>query len=279
MSASNLDEMKYYLETNSLRILNKELYLLSNDCFTSGLSIFELMSDITKSEKEFNIRKSVIRNIFKSEIIVNWDSQKTIKAKAFSGITFKDYEMEGLKELATSLVECNTLIEFLKLSEEKKYNQNFFKELDNRYSKHFIDTTSSANKKLKKHIEEDDSLKSKEFQQNLKDNFEFNESITLFNIVNDMVNAMEKQLKTTIDRAKIYESYNGSIDVFIKHFSYYTAVKSAELKIPAKNDFLDLLHLIYLGNGENIKIVTKDKQLEKLDVAISIEDFKKLYKL
>jgi len=271
--------MKYYLETNSLRSLNKKLNLLSNDCFTSGLSIFELISDITKSEKEFNIRKSVIRNVLKSELIINWDSQKTIKAKAFPGITFKDSEMDGLKELTTSLIECKTLTEFLEITKEKKYNQNFFKDLDNLYSKHFINSTAIGNEKFKKHTKDDDSLKSKEFLNNLKDNSILNESITLFNIVNDMVDAMEKQLKIKVDRAKIYDSYNGSISVFIKHFSYYTADKGAKLDLPARNDFLDLLHLIYLGNGENIKIVTKDKLLEKLDVAISIEDFKKLYKI
>ena len=270
--------MKYYLETNSLRSLNKELNLLSNDCFTSSLSIFELISDITKSEKEFNIRKSVIKNVLKSDITVNWDSQKTIKVKAFPGMTFKDYEIVGLKELTFSLIKCNTLQEFQILTKEKKYNQNFFKKLDELYSKHLIDSTLIRNKKFKKHIENDDSLKSKEFLKKLKNNITLNKRISLSNIVNDIVDAMEKQLKTTIDRTRIYDSYNGSIDVFIEYFSYYTAFKNAELKIPAKNDFLDLLHLIYLGNGENIKIVTNDKLLEKLNVTISIEDFKNLYK-
>ncbi|WP_136668893.1 hypothetical protein [Flavobacterium sp. H122] len=128
-------------------------------------------------------------------------------------------------------------------------------------------------------MEEDSSLKSKEFLQNLKNDTVLNEGITLLNIVNDIVDAMEKQLKFKINRAEIYDSYNGSMNVFIKHFSYYTAVKSAELKVPAKNDYLDLLHLIYLGNGKNIKIVTGDNLLEKMDVAISIEDFKKLFKI
>ncbi|WP_136668892.1 hypothetical protein [Flavobacterium sp. H122] len=111
--------MKYYLETNSLRSLNRELNLLSNNCFTSGLSIFELISDITKSEKEFNIRKSVISNVLKSKIEINWDSQKTIKAKAFKGIKFKDSEMEGLKELTFNLIECNNPTDFLELTKKK----------------------------------------------------------------------------------------------------------------------------------------------------------------
>ena len=95
--------MNYYLETNSLRGLNKELNSLSSDCYTSALSIFELIAEITKNEKEFNIRKSVIQNVLNSNIQINWDSHKTIKAKCLPQITFKDAETEGLKELTYDL--------------------------------------------------------------------------------------------------------------------------------------------------------------------------------
>lgn len=270
--------MKFYLETNSLRGLNKELNKLSNDCFTSSLSIFELIADVTQSDKEFNIRKSVIKNLLNSNIIINWDSHKSIKAKSFPQITFSDAETIGLKELTFDLINCENIESFKKISEKKKYNHSFFNKLDKLYSSSFIESTVKANIKYKKNIKEDKTFVSEHFLKNLALDRELNESITLFIIVNDMMDALEKQLNLKdIDRAKIFASYNGNMDVYLKHFSYYTAIKGAELKTPAKNDYIDLLHLIYLGNGLESKIVTNDNLLKKLDESISIEDFKKIY--
>ncbi len=268
--------MNYYLETNAIRGLNKELNLLSNDCYTSALSIFELMAEITKNEKEFNIRRSVIQNVLNSKVQINWDSHKTIKAKCFPQITFKDAETEGLKELTYDLIECESIEKFKKLTETKKYNQSFFNNLDKLYSTSFIESTIKGNTKFKKHIEDDEN--SKVILQSLPHNTELNEGITLFTIVNDIMDALEKQLNLkNINRGKVFASYNGNMDIYIKHFSFYTAMKGAELKVPAKNDFLDLLHLIYLGNGSNCKIVTNDNFLKKMNESITIEDFKEVY--
>jgi hypothetical protein len=267
--------MNYYLEPNSLRSLNKQLHLLPKNCFTSGLSIFELISDLTKSEKEFNIRKSVINNVITNKVKINWDSQKTIKAKAFPQITFDDAETHGLKELVNLLLKTESLESFLHNSQSSKYNHNFFNNLDKLYSSHFIEATIEANKKVKSQIDCDSTSFAKQFVKSLPLNNELNEGMTLFIIVNDIMDALEKQLNLkNINRAKIFSSYDGSFDVYLKYFSHYVATKSSENKLPGGNDFLDLLHLIYLGNGKDCKIVTNDSLLKNLDVAISIEDFK-----
>ncbi|WP_281637133.1 hypothetical protein [Flavobacterium marginilacus] len=238
------------------------------------------MSDLIKSDKEFNIRKSVINNVISNNLNINWDSQKTIKAKAFPQITFDDAETHGLKELVNQLIKTNDRDSFLQSSESSKYNHQFFNNLDKLYSCNFIEATISANKKIKSQVDSDTTSFAKQFVKSLRLNNELNEGMTLFVIVNDIIDALEKQLNlANINRAKIFASYNGSFDVYLKYFSHYLATKSSENKLPGGNDFLDLLHLIYLGNGKECKIVTNDSLLKNLDVAISVEDFSDLYKI
>lgn len=77
--------------------------------------------------------------------------------------------------------------------------------------------------------------------------------------------------------SELLESYNGSIDIFIEAFSLFSAQKSSLLDCPAKNDFLDLHHLLYLGNDRKCFIVTDDKMVLRITKqSVTIDNFNKI---
>ena len=63
---------KYYLDTSTVRQYSNKLEKFKNkNIFTSILVIFELLSGVN-NEKEFFLRKSVIKNLCKSNIQIDW---------------------------------------------------------------------------------------------------------------------------------------------------------------------------------------------------------------
>lgn len=281
--------MEYYIETGALRILNKDLHLLKEDCFTSAWSIFELMSELTKSEKEFRIRKSVITNIINSNFRVTWSSPDELKAKAFPSIKYRDFRFEGLRDLVDEFLKYSNFETFLSDTSSKKYNYSFFNELDKKYVEQFINGGISGNEKIKTIIAdgipifgEDYKNEVKLFLENLYLNeSDYNENLTLFSMFEGLIDGLELELKLNLNdsqKAKIFASYDNSLNVFLKQYSFYSGKKMAEFKVPAKNDVLDLLHLMYLEDGNQKIIVSDDKLLlEAKNHCISVNNFKELY--
>ena len=63
---------KYYLDTSTVRQYSNKLEKFKKkNIFTSILEIFELLSGVN-NEKEFFLRKSVIKNLCKSNIQIDW---------------------------------------------------------------------------------------------------------------------------------------------------------------------------------------------------------------
>lgn len=255
--------MKYYLETNSLRKLNNRLGDIKEISFTSALSIFELVSGIR--EQDFHIRKGVIETIFNTELEVIWLFPEEVTVNAFPGMEFQEDRIKPLKKLCQYLIESKNISSFLKKASKGKYNLEFFKNLDTQYSSKFTLATLQGNKNLKAIIESQDEdfliEFSKKYNKSLPTNCQVNNSVTLKAITSNLKDALELSSGELIDEKKIYDHYNGSINIFISAFSLFTAKKSAEFNTPAKNDFIDLYHLIYLGNNQNYFIVTDDKMI------------------
>jgi hypothetical protein len=281
----NKKYQKYYLETNALRQLSANLSQLTSNCFTSGLSILELISGI--NEREFNLRKKVISNLFNSRIPIIWDLPEKVTARSFTEIDFIDYRTDGLKLICKTLIESDNLETLSQKIKNEKYDLAFFRNLDQHYSERFIKATSDGNNNLNKVLEKTKTKPygeftfpvAKSFVDTLPENENLNESITLFAITENLVDGIELDKGTQdIDRTKIYDSYNGNINIFIKVFSNYTANKGKLRNIPAKNDFIDLHHLMYLGNNVGIAIVTNDKMLKRENnQTLTIEEFNKTY--
>lgn len=279
------DNLKYYLETNSLRNLGSKVIELNNDCYTSGLAIFEIVSGINDSD--FDIRKSVIEKTLNSKMGIIWELPETIMARAFPPFDYIDNRVDGLKYLCSQLIKSNSYNDFIENTKDKKYNSDYFRNLDKHYSTHFITATEKGNKNLKLEKEkaknheygEIISAFANDFIDKLPENLIINESITIYAMSENVVDGLKMSFAgKKFNREKVYNNYNGVLMIFVKAFSLYTALKSKYSNLPARNDFIDLHHLMYLFNDSNKQIVTDDNMIKKINKqTITIKDFKNIY--
>lgn len=74
----------------------------------------------------------------------------------------------------------------------------------------------------------------------------FNGQLTLFVIVNALPRLLAIDA-TDDELTHIFDSYNGSLDVYVRALSYSTIGMAALQSRPARNDAADLAHLLYVS--------------------------------
>lgn len=260
--------MRYYLDIVTVRALSKELHKLQSNSFTSALVVMDLISGI--GEREFNIRKHVIKNLIDSRFPVVWKLPEKIKAEAFTIIEIKESRVIGLQKLCNELYRSENLETFITNTEKEIYNIDFFKKLDKSYSDIFIEATLKGNQELKNIYTEQRVNNGKEFEdyakqivKSLASEVDANNAITIKVIAGHLAAQASKD-DDLLTEGEVYNSYNHSIDIFMTAFSLFSAKKSGELGTPAKNDYTDLNHLLYLGSNPNLSIVTNDNMILKI---------------
>jgi hypothetical protein len=274
--------MRYYLDTVAVRSLRKELPKLKTNSYTSALVILELISGI--SEKEFDIRKQVIKKLFECRFPIVWKLPETMKADAFSIIEVsEEHRILGLINICNELLRCDDLQTLISKTENEIYNIEFFKDFDTTHSTGFIEATIKGNIELKKIYNEEllnngsaAEKYAKELVKSLISEVEINGAFTIKGIANYM-STQASSNGEYVSEEEVYNSYNHSINIFVEAFSLFCARKSGELGAPAKNDYLDLNHLLYLRSEPNNYIVTDDKMiLEITPHSKSIKEFKEI---
>jgi hypothetical protein len=283
--------MLYYFETNALRILNPKLNSYSNIGFTSVYSIFELICGI---QKEYDLRKAVLTNA-KKYLFIDWKFPEHYISESFESIEYEEQRSEDIKIILNLIIESKNLEDLLTKVKNSKlqYDIEAFLELKNNPSKHFIQTTEIGNIELNKlYCQQKEIIKLSEFKEkNLSklktleklqnEQKTFNEGATILAFSKAIAKVYTNGETTDDEIESVYNSYNGSVYFYIEAFSYYTIEKMKQGSIPEFNDWHDLYHLVYLKNNPNIKIVTNDKMILKLNkqlwreakMAISINDF------
>lgn len=286
--------MKYYLETNSLRILSNSLNEYSNLAFTSAYSMLELIASI---DRDFAVRKKVVENVFKN-ISIDWKLPEQYINESFKVIQFIENRISDLKRLCEILIISDTYEEYLlKLNRSKlEHDLNYFKELKQSISKNFIETTNIGNTKIKDIIREGGYYPELKLADNRNptkkeildfiqiENKNYNEGMTLFAIVKNIAKTISKGEIDHDEAKEIYESHDSSIHFFIEAFSYYCIMKMNQGGLPDRNDPHDLYHLVYLKNDPNLFIVTNDNLLLNLnsqlwtdkDMVVKTSEFSKI---
>lgn len=273
--------MIYYLDTVAVRRLSKQLPKLKNNSFTSALAILELISGL--NEKEFNIRKQVIKNLFDCQFPIVWKLPETIRTEAFTIIEIAETRSHGLYQICLELQKSENLETLLTNTEKESYNIDFFRELDTVYSLDFINSTLKGNDELRKiynnekenHGEVFEKY-AKQFVKFLPSDVEMNKALTIKAIA-EKLSILASKDGDYVSEEEVYNSYDNSIDIFLSAFSLFSAKKSGELGMPSKNDYIDLNHLLYLRNNPNSIIVTDDKMILNITSrSKTIEEFTKI---
>jgi len=279
--------MRYYLETNALYSIEKILKVDNCSCFTSILSLFELVSG-TKIEN-FNTRKNILNKIINSNISIDWEMPEKIVFDSFNAANdyeFNDERVDALKKLIDEILYSDSFDDFAnsKQFNSQTYSFEYFKNLDFSWNKGFIDATIKGNRRIKSELRESNRgfvLNGVVYE--LKDNKDLvnlfayepslSRSVSIFAFC-----GMIKNRGIDKSEQEIYESYNGLIDNYIEIISEFCDNKMIMHGAPATNDFSDLTHLVYLRNFRDVTIVSDDKIFERYLKAnyISIEKLTKL---
>ncbi|MEQ9302833.1 MAG: hypothetical protein RJQ14_02885 [Marinoscillum sp.] len=256
--------MKFYLETNAIRKLSKNLNSVARpECFTSILALVELLSGID-SERQYNVRKTIISNVYESKIYVDFDSSVEKFLNSY-GIPFKlDFELEYIKIVET-LLESNSYQDFIKKADSNnKTVWDFIKKLDTELSLTLKRAFSGKFQELK---ESDDVKSVRSISEEWWSNFSISD---IEKYTSDLMNRHASSISRTPElnpqnrsQDELINNYNGSIDTAILFEALYRDSKILWGGEVGRNDNADLAHLFYL-NDLTTAIVTDDKPLTKL---------------
>lgn len=103
--------MIYYLDTNSVRQINKLESFKNHKIFTSALSIFEIISGIN-CEDEYFKRKNILNSINKSNLIILWELPRLVLTKAFN-LPFIDTDSEAIKIMMKKILDSESYQDLL----------------------------------------------------------------------------------------------------------------------------------------------------------------------
>lgn len=271
----------FYLETSSLRRLSSYLKLekIKLFCFTSSLALIELLSGIT--ENNFITRRNIISNILASRIKIDWAFPEEIISSGFPVLKGEETRLLSLKYLLEIILISTEYQEFIELCTKNniRYDYNYFKKFDIFGSKRFIESTIEGNIKIKECLEESNPIDlkiSEDDSDNIKEDFwkVFKAKYNNINISATLLSLSRGYAQKIVDRCEglnisdvehdLYNSYNGKIDYYIEAFSFYSLEKISKYEQPARNDFQDLAHFLYLRNIINVAMVSDDKLIENI---------------
>ena len=264
--------MKYYLETNALYSIEKIRKVGVNNCYTSIYSLFELVSGI--NENNFQKRKHILDKIRNSKIDIDYDMPEKIIFDSFDvsqNFEFHENRVESLNRQITEILKIGTYQEFVNsdIQNSINYDIKYFNSLDDLWNRGFTNAIVNGNQRIKRILEKENKgfvMDNKIFE--LKDTKDLTHLLAYEPALSKSISIIAftgylKKRGIGKTEEEIYNSYNGLIDYYIQGLSDYNDDKMIRFEIPAKNDFSDLTHLLYLRNNKNSAIVTNDRIFNK----------------
>lgn len=279
--------MKYYLETNSAYKIGKIPVNKLSICYTSYLTFFELVSGL--KEANFEKRRNVMKKILESGIPIHWLSPDQVMFQSFNVASEYEYitgQVQPLIELVDRITKSS---DFLSLQRSIEYNRtdygfNYFDDKDHAYSSQFINATRAGHKKYKSLLGADSKLftvgtntyklnSTEEMVKFIDAERSLMHSININTFADIILNTLGRE--TTLTEQQVYDSYNGLCNIYSDGFTDYDIYRISNLDSPARNDFLDLAHLIYLFDNYNSRIVSDDKLFDHVtpEQRVTFENF------
>jgi hypothetical protein len=227
------------------------------------LAVSELLAGI-KDEETFNKRKGIIRMLFFSKIPIDLDYPEAKRFKAF-GITFESDIPNRIILIGQLCIACKSFTEFQSQISHYhlKEHWDFLKKYDNPHSEF-----KKALKLRQENFGYEDPNMIPNFRDrwdNISKNKEFRDRVVNQIIIyfaklileNNLIKTDGKKMKELLD------SYDFSLEFFFICVAYFTGSKLVFKNEPARNDFIDLAHLTYLRNPDDV-IITNDRMLIQL---------------
>lgn len=252
-----------YLDTSSVRKNSNSLInFKKGTVYTSVLAVFELLSGI--KEEDFQKRKKIIKNLLKSSIAIDWETYKKKEYNAFQ-YPFDDIEGYVIKQMAEKIINCESYKEYTEVKiytdKDTYYTHESLEDFDEGISsigKEFslIDKKVWSNllkeerKRFKKCMEQDDMLLP--YVQLLSE-------FSLIDLAED-ISGYKKPDKGYFDTI---QKYDFSLEIYLKYNNLLFTLCKMNGSECGKNDAIDMLHLVYLSEGD--EIISEDNIFRKLN--------------
>ena len=245
--------MVYYIETNSaIKLSNyNNNSFIKNNCFTSILTLNELLTDL--DEDVFYLKKKALNFIFESGLFIDWEPPHKKQHESF-GFFNGGYNLtKGIILLFSDIMKKsasysdfqNAIVDYVK-------EYNVLENYDNAFEPY-----------IRKGIDENKNAFSSvySYPQGL---VECNNIIAMLkagkesfiHVRDSMCKVMAEQFFSSIlnrdgkrPLEEIVSFYKGNIDIFVIILGVYSIYKVSRKEEPARNDLIDIFHLVYLCNG------------------------------
>lgn len=236
--------LQYYLDSCTVQALGKRLLTIPTTYVYSSIwTQVELLCAI-KDEKTFNQKRAALKNLADSGIFViqTIPCLKLWQAFGITEIEPRDYKIFR-EHILPIVINANDYTEFCDKIKSPVIDKAFksLQEADN-------SSSSFGNYILRNQYAIID------FDSKWHGNYH----TLLLESVNYHAERLENRFG--IPQSILIKEYDNSIDAFMLVHYYYVEQKKHMHKTPARNDFNDILHLLYLKRG--CKLVTDDKDFQ-----------------
>jgi len=267
----------WYFDTSTLRAVGRKLHSspIVDHAFTSSLALIELLTGADLNVSEFRIRQLAIRNILSCNLGIDWEMYDTKQHAAFTVLERTnqiDSRITCLKQMLRIFCKVDSFEEFLKQVEELDLDYDYysFKTFDQNASKNWIDASLNGHKNLKEVFDKPSTkdlclilglpkdANKNQVQIKLRAN-PLNYYMTLFAMSEQFCD--EIHINDPVQCAIVYNSYNNSIDPYIRAFSD-SSTTSMFGQQANRNDGIDVLHFLYLGRMS--RLFTEDSKMQDL---------------
>ncbi len=237
--------VKYYLDTNEVQSLGLKLESISSEwIFTSIWAQIELVSAI-KDDDSFRRKKAALKHLSDSRIYVDQAIPSIKRLQAFGMVEPEPYDFSVFRERIIPIV-INSI----------DYDE---------YLKRIHDSGLEKSLKSIRDVDNLSSISGKYIANNTYEIIDFENKWkgNKSGLIQDAVDYHAGKLEERYGLPKWYliEDYDHSIDYFMLIHYYYVEQKKHAHEKPARNDFNDICHLLYLKDG--CKLVTDDGKFQE----------------
>ena len=270
---------QYYLDTSACRYFGHYLVEYSKllPFFVSSLTLIEIISPLKESPDELERIRSLVRIITECASI-DWRFPEELIAGSFENVSFEEKRVSSLRNVVESIKRGDSYPSVL--ASASPYDLDFFSSYD-QYLSHILQTdkheqTVALMKEAHNRQKENTGFFSEE-----ETNLPYIDMIQLFNtkyfelnfsLTKQVIAGMVLQLLGREENEQnvenMYNEYNRNANAFIMAFSIYGIDRLSKHEQSARNDFIDLLHFLYVK--PNDRIISADNLILNLANRIQI---------
>jgi hypothetical protein len=269
---------RYYLETSSIRKAVRGLQDIASMpyCFTSAFVLFELVTELTESDREFNVRKACIMKLLdsdkQSKIRIEWLLPDDRLKAAFPILENKPDPIGKFYRILECVKDSMDSQQFKSLLADRQLTDYFewlvreHTDITGNVQSAIMEGDTSWRPEANAIINKNQPNAAKaEREQMMTTKIRklartYWSATVNWRLVEDLArkcapNADELQLR------RITKSYDGSLNQFMVALDLAILIYKLEGYAAGTNDFADLLHLMYLGDGDVLVSEEGDNKL------------------